>query len=117
MYNFLTKYFILDSLICGKHTGITTFQNLVFFFFCIFICSRIFPAINRANYMQNTSIMLVFQASKSPQKSPLLPYTMRFGYVFIQEGASLLAGWRARRWQSGSKKGVRGIWITASVYL
>ena len=38
--------------------------------------------------MQNTSIMLVFQASKSPQKSPLLPYTMRFGYVFIQEGAS-----------------------------
>lgn len=67
--------------------------------------------------MQNTSIMLVFQASKSPQKSPLLPYTMRFGYVFIQEGASLLAGWRARRWQSGSKKGVRGIWITASVYL
>ena len=47
--------------------------------------------------MQNTSIMLVFQASKSPQKSPLLPYTMRFGYVFIQEGAGVRGGSRARK--------------------
>ena len=53
--------------------------------------------------MQNTSIMLVFQASKSPQKSPLLPYTMRFGYVFIQEGASLLAGERGGGSQARKK--------------
>ena len=37
MYIFLKKNFILDSLICGKHTGITTFQNLVFFFVSLYV--------------------------------------------------------------------------------
>ena len=70
MYNFLTSNFILDSLICGKHTGITTFQNLVFFFLYLYMFS--YFSSNKqselhAKYIHNVSIP---SQQKPTKKSP-----------------------------------------------